>query len=314
MDKLLIITGQTATGKTDLALNLAKKYNGELVSFDSRQAYKNLDIITGKEYQSKLQNSRTPELQKTEIPINMYDIYDPKEIITAFDYCQKAEIIIQDILKRGKLPIIVGGTVFYIKSFLYGVSDYVGEPDWDLRNELENKTVADLQNILKKIDEKILLAMNNSDVNNKRRLIRRIEIGKNTPIIQYSNTPKNEYNSLIIGLYREKEELVDLISKRVKKRIAQGAFVEIENLLKDGYSFSNPGLNTIGYKQLSEFFTNKKPKEEAIKNWEMAETDYARRQLVFAKKLKNINLFSLSQQLQLEKINDLVYKWLYAKS
>lgn len=326
MDKLLIITGQTACGKTDLAFRLAEKYDGEIVSFDSRQAYKNLNIITGKDIDPRIKTW-------------MIDVYDPKQIITAYDYCQKANAIISDIIKRNKLPIIVGGTVFYIKSFLDGVSDFEGEPNWDLRNELEKYSVAELQNILRKINIERLSQMNNSDINNKRRLIRAIEIFK----YQKSNIPtslklppfaqgfgvakrgagmKNgkksiilkKYDSLIIGLWREKEDLVKIIEKRVKKRIDSGAFEEIDDLLKSGYSFSDPGLNTIGYKQLKEFYEGKKMKDEVILDWEKQEIDYARRQLVFMKKLAGCNIFKLSGSAELEKIEELVYKWQYAKS
>lgn len=304
MDKLLIITGQTACGKTDLAFELAGKYNGEIVSFDSRQAYKNLNIITGKDINPKIKTW-------------MIDIYDPKQIITAFDYCQKANTIILDILKRGKLPIIVGGTVFYIKSFLDGVSDFEGEPDWDLRNELENNSVVELQNILKKINIEKLSQMNNSDINNKRRLIRAIEISKS----QSTNIDKKEdlknrdkFDLLIIGMMREKNELENLIHKRIQKRIESGAFGEIDGLLKSGYSFSDPGLNTIGYKQLRESYNGKKTKSEAIIDWEKQEIDYARRQLVFMKKLVGCNIFELSGSAELEKLEELVYKWQYAKS
>lgn len=304
MDKLLIITGQTATGKTKLALELANKYNGELISFDSRQAYKYLDIMTGKEKDSHIKTW-------------MLDIYNPKEIITAFDYCQKAEQIIQDILSRGKLPIIVGGTVFYIKSFLHGVSDFVSVPDWNLRNEMEWKTVGELQDILKKTNEQSLLAMNNSDINNKRRLIRKIEIEKNGKMKmedEKCEMASQRYNTLVIGLSREKEDLVELIKNRVGKRIKQGVFEEIENLLKMGYSFSDPGLNTIGYKQLKGFFDDNKSKVEVVESWENAEIDYARRQLVFLKKLKNCQIFNLSKLGNLENIYELVLKWQYAKS
>jgi tRNA dimethylallyltransferase len=304
MDKLLIITGQTACGKTDLAFELAKKYNGEIISFDSRQAYKYLDIITGKE-------------KNLEIKTWMIDEYDPKEIVSSFDYCQKAEKIIQDIISRKKLPIIVGGTVFYIKSFLYGISDFTDEPDWDLRNELENNSVKELQDILKEMNIEKISRMNNSDVNNKRRLIRAIEISKS----QFSNINKNlgqknkdKFNFLIIGMMREKIEMENLIHKRILKRISSGAFEEIDGLLKLGYLFSDPGLNTIGYKQLRDFYEEKISKEEAILNWERQEIDYARRQLVFMKKLESCNIFNLSEKDNLEKIYELVYKWQYAKS
>jgi len=318
---ILIISGQTATGKTDLGVYLAQKFNGEIVSFDSRQAYRYLDIITGKDYdklkiknekiKTTIKNLKLFKYFKNSIPIWLYDLYDPKEYVNAYDFCQKAEVVINDILKRGKLPIIVGGTVFYIKSFLEGIpSGGIGQ-DWQLRRQLEKLSVEDLQIKLKTINMSRFLAMNNSDRNNKRRLIRAIEISKikNEKLKNLRNHKK--YHHLFLALVLEKERLKEKIIKRVRERIKKGAVEEIKRLLKIGYSFSDPGLNTLGYKQLKDYFQGKTTLDKAGDNWIKAEIDYARRQLVFLKKIKEVIFLNPQSKNFLEKTEKLVYKWYY---
>lgn len=318
--KILIIAGQTATDKTNLGVYLAKKFSaqggGELLSFDSRQAYRYLDIVTGKI--SKIKYKRTKRQiknQKFDIywhnktPIWLYDLVEPKEYLTAYEFCQKAEIVIENILKRGKLPIIVGGTVFYIKSLIEGL-DYQVSPDWQLREKLEPLLIEELQEKLKKIDRERFLKMNQSDRKNKRRLTRAIEISKikNKKLkIQIKN--KKKLNYLFLALILAKKNLREKIEQRVKKRIKMGAVREVENLLKKAYTFEDPGLNTIGYKQLRGYFDKKISLDQAVQNWIKAELDYARRQLVFLKKIKKAIFLDRSEKDLIEKTEELVYKW-----
>ncbi len=323
MQKLLIISGQTATGKTDLGVYLAKKFNGEIVSFDSRQAYKHLNIITGKDFdknvkcqmsnvKTKTQNLSLVGYFKNNVPIWLYDLYDPKEYINAYDFCQRAEIVVDDVIKRGRLPIIVGGTAFYIKSFLQGFESWGTEPNWELRKKLEKLTVEELQKELKTINKERFLKMNQSDRNNKRRLIRAIEIGN----VKLVDKKFAQYDRLFSALVLDKEKLKKKIEKRVKKRIKEGAIEEVKKLLATGYSFDDPGMNTLGYKQLKDYFEDvRRPLEkkvvlqEAINNWTKAEIDYARRQLVFLKKTKQVVFLNPEDKDFLAKTKNLVYKW-----
>lgn len=274
---MIIITGQTATGKTKLALKYAKEFNGELVNFDSRQVYKYLDIITGKDIPAA--------------KIWLYDIVKPNEYFSSFEYIKYAQNVIEDIKKRGKMPILVGGSYFYLKHLLYGF-DFKAPPNFKLREKLNKKTVSELQKILNKIDLKIKKTMNNSDWNNPRRLIRKIEIEEYRKKNKIKNVKekKESYKILkFIGLrYKEKKDLYMAISKRVKERIKQGAVEEVEKILKKGYKKTDYGLKTIGYKQLIEFIEKKVKKEKAIENWITAEMQYAKRQYTFMKKDKNI--------------------------
>ena len=271
---MIIITGQTATGKTDLAFQYAKKYNGEIINFDSRQIYKYLDIITGKDIPKnsklKIKNSKltyylitihqppTTNHQPQSTKLWLYDIITPDQYFSSFEYVKLAQKVIKDIKNRGKIPILVGGSYFYLKHLLYGF-DYKVPPNFKLREELNKKSVNELQDILKGLSSpKTLPKMNQSDWHNPRRLIRRIEILQgqsfSRTVLKKESQKLLEKNSLFIGLrYQNKDKLRQAIIKRVEKRLAQGAIDEVKRILKMGYKKTDPGLKTIGYKQLIEY-------------------------------------------------------------
>lgn len=327
--KIIIITGQTATGKTNLALQLAQKNNGELINCDSRQIYKKLDIITGKELDKskfnevyRLNNFSIGYFQIKRSTLNvqystkiwLYDIVDPKKYFSSFDYQQSALSIIKKLQKENKTPIIVGGTYFYLKHLLYGVETENIPPDFKLRKELETKSVLELQIFLKKLSLQSFNQLNQSDKNNSRRLIRKIEIFNYLKEKQAIESPRlktlsnanwkkpRRFNYLLakklnimnltvefIGLkFKNKNNLIQAINNRVKKRIKTGAFEEVKNLLKNSYDESNPGLKTIGYQQIIKYLKGKLNKQEAINQWITREIQYAKRQYTFMKKDKNI--------------------------
>jgi tRNA dimethylallyltransferase len=274
---MIIITGQTATGKTKLALELAIKHNGELINFDSRQIYKYLDIITGK------------DIPKTKIWL--YDVVTPDQYFSSFDFVRLVTPIIKDIKKRNKTPILVGGTYLYLKHLLYGINDNNSPPDFKLREKLNNKSVDYLQKMLIKLNKNVFENLNHSDQLNPRRLIRRIEIEK----YQQTHTKKVPMSpispiSRFIGLkYKDRSKLRQVIKKRVEERFDSGAIDEVKKILKMGYAENDPGLKTIGYKQIIKYLNKEITKEEAIEDWINKEVQYAKRQLTFMKKDKNIN-------------------------
>ena len=273
---MIIITGQTATGKTKLALELAEKYNGELINFDSRQIYKYLDIITGKD-----------------IPKNkiwLYDVVKPDQYFSSFDFVKQVTPIIEDVKSRGKTPILVGGTYLYLKHFLYGIDDDNGPPNFRLREKLNSKSVDYLQKYLISLDPQIFDSLNHSDQLNPRRLIRKIEIAK-SPIktVLIKTVFNKSVPEIFIGLkYKDKSKLRQAIGKRVEERLKNGAIEEVNKLLKMGYSENDPGLKTIGYQQIIKYLNNKISKEKTIEDWINKEVQYAKRQLTFMKKDKNI--------------------------
>ena len=276
---MIIITGQTATGKTKLALEFVQKHNGELINFDSRQIYKYLDIITGK------------DIPKTKIWL--YDIVTPDQYFSSFDFVKQARPIIDDIKKRGKTPILVGGTYLYLKHLLYGIDDDNSPPNFELRKKLNNKSVKELQDILTKIDVQSINRLNNSDLNNPRRLIRKIEITSNRKgTLLYKVRPyiRTDLPKTFIGLkYKNKDKLREAIIKRVEERLKNGAIGEVKNILKMGYKETDPGMKTIGYQQIIKYLNKELTKGKAIDNWVNKEVKYAKRQLTFMKKDKNIS-------------------------
>jgi len=264
--------GQTATGKTARALELAKRYNGELVNFDSRQIYKKLDIVTGKD---------RPE--DVAIKIWLYDIVDPKESFSSAQFSMIAKNIILDILKRGKTPILVGGTGYYLSHLLYGIPKTNVKENWDLRDKLKDKSVTELQAILKEKNNNMLEEMNNSDKNNPRRLIRRIEICEEGKIME-KQTQKIQFKETVhfLPFFHASPEIVkEKITKRVEARIKDGAIEEVKKLLEEGYTEQDPGLNAIGYTQLISYIKGKSALDEMKKEWITKEVQYAKRQKTY---------------------------------
>ncbi len=285
---IFILFGQTATGKTAKALELVDKHQGEIVNFDSRQIYKKLDIVTGKDKPTE-----------SKYKIWLYDIVDPKETFSSADFCIQAETAIKDIVDRGKTPILVGGTGYYLKHLLFGTTDIAVKEDWTLRQELEKKSIEELQAILAKKNAVMLAEMNNSDRNNPRRLIRRIEIansGGTMPVIaqQKETLPtrlgdrSNRQDGITLTYHPFFHTSTDIvrekIAQRVEQRMADGAMDEVKNLLKEGYTKDDPGLNAIGYQQLIGYLNKELTLSEAKKQWVTREVQYAKRQKTYFSK------------------------------
>ncbi len=175
MIKILIVCGPTATGKTQLAANLAKKFNGELISADSRQVYRGMDVVTGKDWPK-------------DTTIYGYDLVRPDENFSVAHFVTHARTLINQIIKRKKLPIVVGGTGLYINSLVNPPETLSVNPDWQLRKRLETKSTRQLQDQLKKLNPQRWRQMNHSDQLNPRRLIRAIEVGQSLqgPTLQAS--------------------------------------------------------------------------------------------------------------------------------
>ena len=296
MDKLLIITGTTATGKTKRAIALAKELGGELISADSRQVYKHLDIITGKDFNNDnwlqvetLSGFDLGYYTIEGVRVWLYDILDPRAFFSAYDWVLCARRAIELILSKGKVPIVVGGSYFYIQTLLYGQLEVGVSANWELRRSLEPLTVPALQLKLRQKSEQTFNRLNFSDRQNKRRLIRWLEKLNQSSVVEPLPAAANEYRTEIIGLeYKNKDQFREKIVERVEKRLTQGALEEMELLLRMGYRESDPGLQTIGYKELFLYLKEGLPLEEAKKRWIVKEVQYAKRQLTFMKKNPNI--------------------------
>ncbi len=296
--KLLIIVGPTASGKTKLALKFAKKFNGELISGDSRQIYKEMDIGTGKDlpknstYENRIINKkRTKVYKNNNVLIWGLDLIDPDQDFSVSQWLKFTKAVINNIWKRQKLPIVVGGTGFWIKTLLKGIEWGNIKPNPKLRKILEKLSVSELQDELKKYSKEFQKKLSLSDWKNPRRLIRRIEIADffkdHRRQVSIEGIEKDT-KPFVICLEVNKNDLRRKIKQRIKKRLKQGLLKEIKDLLKKGYNFDDPGLNTLGYKEFREFFEtgvkNKKLLLQVINQWEKDEIDYSRRQEVWLKK------------------------------
>lgn len=300
---MYIITGQTATGKTAYALNLAQKINGELINCDSRQVYKYLNIITGKDIPANdgvrfepssggfktlpySNSSYTIGHYDIPTPLWLYDVVDPKQYFSFFDYKHCALFVIEDILKRGKVPIIVGGTYLYIKQLFSNVTTEHVPPNLELRSELETYTVLELQKKLQSASQKLFDELNESDRQNPRRLMRKIEIAlfNQKPITTSHKPSTTSYELTFIGFrFAQKKKLIETVRSRVEKRLKQGAIEEVQSLLKRGYTKDDPGMKTIGYQEVIEYLEKKISFEKMIESWTTHEVQYAKRQLTFMK-------------------------------
>jgi tRNA dimethylallyltransferase len=218
--------------------------------------------------------------------------------------------VIEDIWKRGKLPIIVGGTGLYIKGLVDGIETLGVEPDWELRARLESLPAQKLFDLLARLDPVKSASMNVSDRKNPRRLIRAIEIAsKSRRLKTEDRRQKIKAEILIIGLKAEYEELYKRIDKRVEERVKMGVEKEIKKLIEKGYSWNLPAMSALGYREWQPFFEDKATKEEVIQKWKFDEHGYARRQLTWFKKDKRVKWFDINKNSWEKRVEDLVKPW-----
>jgi len=277
LPKLIVILGPTASGKTGLAIKLAKKFNGEIVSADSRQVYKGMNIGTAKPTKKEMQG----------IPHYLLDVASPKRKFTVAQYRKLALEVINKIFKKDKLPILCGGTGFYIRAVVDGVTIPGVKPDWALRSDLNKLSTEELFKTLKKLDPQRAKTIERK---NPRRLIRAIEIVMKTkrpvPPLEKKSLP---YPVLMIGIKRKKEELKNLIKKRFFKWLRQGLIKEVVNLKKSGLSWERIEDFGIHYRVIAQYLQNKIGDKEMIENSIREIQNYAKRQMTWFKRDKRIH-------------------------
>ncbi|MFZ5932935.1 MAG: tRNA (adenosine(37)-N6)-dimethylallyltransferase MiaA [Patescibacteria group bacterium] len=307
--RLLIICGPTATGKTALALSLAKKFNGELISADSKQVYKGLDIGTGKDLPS--QAKKEGYYAYRGIKIWGYDLVGPQENFSVSTYIRFAEKVTREALKKGKLPIIVGGTGLYIKALVDGIPTAKIPQNLALRGNLANKSTTELFEMLAQLDPIKAGSLNSSDRKNPRRLTRAIEIatwrleGKG----KEGKQGVQKFEPLFVGLTCPKEKLFQRIDKRVDARVRAGVEKEIKNLLRKGVSWESQSMSSLGYRQWRGYFEGKEAREEVINAWKKEERKYAKRQITWFKKDGRIKWFDIEKPNWADSVEKLVAKW-----
>ncbi len=274
--KLIVVLGPTASGKTALSIKLAKKFNGEVVSADSRQVYKGMDIGSGKITKKEMMG----------IPHYLLDIASPKRKFTVAQYQKLALSAIKKIFKKNKIPFLVGGTGFYIQAVVDGIVIPEVKPDWKLRTILGKKTPEELFKILKKLDPN---RAGTIDRNNKRILIRAIEIVKKTKkgVPPFIKRPP-QFEILIIGVKRVPLELKKLIKKRLIKRLKRGMISEVKKLKKSGLSWKRLEEFGLEYRYIAQYLQKKMNYQEMIDKIQKESEHYTKRQMTWFKRDKRI--------------------------
>ncbi len=280
-DKVIVICGPTASGKTSLSIELAKKINGEIVSADSMQIYKDMDIGTAKPTKEEMEG----------IKHHVLDCVSPEERYSVAQYKRDAKDAIRNIISKGKIPIVVGGTGLYIDSLIYEIEYSDIKIDEDYRNELEKialeKGLDELYKMAMQIDP---IAMKKISSNDKKRIMRVLEIYKTTgktKTEQEAESKKNpvEFDYKVFAINWDREILYQRINKRVDIMIEQGLIEEVENILQKYGKFPT-AMQGLGYKEVVDYINGIYTKEEMIEKIKMETRRYAKRQLTWFRKNK----------------------------
>lgn len=282
MENLVIITGPTGIGKTELSLELAKKYKGEIISSDSMQIYKKLNIGTAK-----------IDLNNTSIPHHMIDIVEPSDNFTVADFKNSAKKIISDINNRGGLPFLVGGTGLYINSLVYNLDFTETEPDYEYRDELREILEEEGSEFLyEKLQDQDRDMAEKIHKNNGQRIIRALEILKSGNKKGDNFREENkDYNLIYIGLNMDRAKLYEKINQRVDKMIDLGLVDEVKNLLDEGLDKNSQSLKAIGYKEVISYLDSEIDFAEMVDLIKKNSRHYAKRQLTWFRRDKRIKWF-----------------------
>lgn len=293
MNKVLTIVGPTAVGKTDFGIECAKTFNGEIISGDSIQIYKGLDIGSAKPTKEELSQAKH----------YLIDIKEANDNYSVKQFQDLGREYIKKISDENKLPIIVGGTGLYIKALLYDYEFFEEEQEDNQYEELTNEQIYEL---LKQKDPKALESIH---INNRKRLVRALNIFEkhNKGISQIKQDQKHQpiYDCEIIGLTTSRENLYNRIDLRIDKMIKDGLIDEIKSLLDKGIAFDNQCMQAIGYKEFRDYFNNTKSLEECIEQVKTNSHHFAKRQYTYFNNQMNIKWFEDKKQ-ALEEVK----KWL----
>lgn len=276
MQKLLVIVGPTAVGKTEISIRLAKQLNGEIISADSMQIYRGMDIGTAKPSKE----------EQAGVPHHMLDIVDPGQSFSVADFQTQARQKIKDIAARGRLPILAGGTGLYVRAVIDPYNFIPANTDWGLRDQLRRKTEeAGLPALHKWLSEVDPIAAERIHTNDERRIIRALEVYQTTgqPLSFWEQQTEQRplYDLIMIGLNRPRTELYERVNQRVDSMLEQGLLAEAQNLLAQGMDESFIASQAIGYKEFFAYLQGKESLAEAMEKLKRGTRRYAKRQLTW---------------------------------
>lgn len=297
---LLVIVGPTAAGKTALSLALAARFDGEIVSADSRLFYRSMDIGTAKPTTS----------ERAAVPHHLVDIRDPDETVTLGEYQQLAYQAIAAVHGRGRLPLLVGGTGQYVRAVIEGWGIPRVPPQRRLRAALERLGAGELYRWLQQLDA---AAAEKIHPNNLRRVIRALEVTlvSGRPISELQRQRPPPYDTLVVGLDASRETLYQRIDDRVDAMIAAGLLAEVQGLHAAGYSWRLPAMSGLGYQQLGQYLRGELALEEAVERIKYETHRFVRQQYTwFRPDDPQIHWFDIREANLRQKVADLVSVWL----
>ena len=290
--KVLTIAGATASGKSALAIKLAKDFKGEIISGDSIQVYRGLDIGSGKIKKEEMEG----------VAHHLIDIKGPKESYSVYDFQKMGRLLIDAIEMRGHLPIICGGTGLYIKALIYDY-DFKEEKDFNNHEDIDDVS---LHAMLKEVDPISAIKIH---PHNRRRVLRALNyFEKNGSPISSNKTEKALYDALIIALDMERSELYAKIDQRVDNMVKDGLLSEVEGLLKSGVAFNDQAMKGIGYREFEAYFKNEQSLEEVIQKIKSDSHNFAKRQYTWLRHQLPIEWIDIKTDYEL--IKERVRKWL----
>ncbi|MST99950.1 tRNA (adenosine(37)-N6)-dimethylallyltransferase MiaA [Tissierella pigra] len=301
-DNLFILIGPTAIGKTSISIELAKKMNGEIISADSMQIYKYMNIGSAKVSKEEMQG----------IQHHLIDVIYPDQEFTVSDYKKNAEVLIKDINKNHKLPMVVGGTGLYINSLVYKLNFAEVPPNNETRTKLEllgerygNKY---LHEMLKNID---IESAERISINDRKRIIRAIEIfeitGKTmTEFNKNFREPIEKYNLVMIGLNMNREKLYNRINRRVDIMVEEGLIEEVKKLLEMGYKKELVSMQGIGYKEIVMYLEGEISLDESMEKIKQGSRNYAKRQLTWFRRDNRIKWIDIDEFNNLEDLSQCI--------
>ncbi len=304
---LLVIVGPTAVGKTKVSVELAERIGGEIVSADSRQVYRFMDIGTAKPAPTDMRR----------IPHHMIDVINPDEEYTAADYSRGAHAAIKSIFEKGRIPIMVGGSGLYIRAVIDGIFPGPGS-DTKIREKLEIEAeesgISSLYNRLCKVDP---VASTRIHPNDKRRIIRALEIfeatGRPISLLQEEGKKKEpECDTVMIGLNRPRKELYRRIQERVEEIFQHGFIDEVKGLLERGYQDNLISMEALGYREVIKFLNGGIMLDLAKRKVKQNTCHYARRQLIWFRKDKRITWFNINNEEKFEETSEKIYQFLHS--
>ncbi len=295
---IVVIGGATATGKSSLAVEIAKRFNGEIISADSMQIYKGMDIGTAKVTPEEMQG----------VPHHLIDIVSPKDEYNVAIFVEDAQKAVSEIEKKGKLPIMVGGTGLYIKSFLYNYSH--GAFDMSTREELmreaQEKGGTVMWEKLRAIDP---IAAEKIHPNNQKRVMRALEVVLLTGRSITEETSVVPRDHALICIDTDRKTLYERIDKRVDEMFDRGLVTEIEGLLEEGVDFTMQSMQAIGYKEFKGYFGGEKTLEEVKEEIKINSRHYAKRQETWFKRMETAEWYKLTQKAEIfDKIEQTITK------